>query len=353
MIPSPTLLPGFYAKLAEPLYPLLAEAVTPRTVQDSTSVKNALSSQSYVNYVFKDGELNEIWPQILSILLPVLRDTLKDQPAWYDAAERILTTMTFSGECRFKRMLDKNGGDMGLQFTGQMEAEGLEQRKVTLFGGFTPGRGGYVSLSLPAVKGKNTLKITFGAKLTAKDPVNTLTFDGSFSRTLNGVSLSAEMEGTLKNTVKNGGEQWSGKATATINENGVKTVWTVSPALTGENDALSGTVTVQKKVGSAVKLKGTVQVLLSSAAEIPALSAENAADLRGLDEASARARVLGEMTPLSRLFLRLMAALPDNERILLTHDLRTDAWMNGPTAPAPDPEPDEEPWDTWIVVEEE
>ena len=72
-----------------------------------------------------------------------------------------------------------------------------------------------------------------------------------------------------------------------------------------------------------------------------------------MDEAAARAQVLAEMTPLSRVFLRLMAALPDDERVLLTHDLRTDAWMNGPTAPVLDPEPDEEPWDTWIVVEEE
>ena len=353
LIPSPTLLPAFYLNLAQQLYPLLAEAVTPRTVQDSTSVKNALSSQSYVNYVFKDGELNEIWPQVLEILLPLLRETLTDQPAWYAAAERYLTTATFSGECRFKRLLDKSGGDMGLQFTGQMEAEGLDKRKITLFGGFTPDRGGYVSLSLPAVKGKNTLKITFGAKLTVNGSVNTLTFDGSFTRTLNGASVSAEMEGSLKNTVKNGGEQWSGKVTATIQDSGGKTVWTISPALTGANDTLSGTVTVQKKVGSAVKLKGTVRLSLSPTAEPPALSAENAANLRGLDEAAARAQVLQEMTPLSRVFLRLMAALPDDERILLTHDLRTDAWMNGPSAPAADPEPDEEPWDTWIVVEEE
>ena len=353
IFPSPTLLPALYASLSASLYPLLAEAVTPKTVQDSTSVKNALSSPAYVNYVFQGEVLNERWPRILEILLPLLRETLKDRPDWFIAAERYLTTMEFSGECRFKRMLDKSGGDMGLQFTGQIAAEGLDKRKATLFGGFTPGRGGYVSLSLPAVKGKNTLKISFGAKLTAKDAVNTLTIDGAFSRALNGVSLSADLEGTLRNTMKNGIEQWSGQVTVSTSADGRKAVWTITPALTGADNALSGTVTAQQKIGSAVKLKGTVQARLSPAEATPAWSADGAADLRGMDEAAARAAVLGEMAPLTRAFLRLMLALPENERTLLTHDLRTDEWMNGPPAPAADPEPDEEPWDTWIVVEEE
>ena len=80
-----------------------------------------------------------------------------------------------------------------------------------------------------------------------------------------------------------------------------------------------------------------------------------AVDLRGLDEETARARTLGELTPLSRAFFRLMAALPETERTLLTHELRTDAWMNGPTVPVRDfgPEPEEDDLSPWIVVEEE
>ena len=320
-LPSLAALPDLYARLASQLYPLLAERATPRVIQDSTSVKNALSSPYYENYAFKDSELNEIWPRVLDILLPAVREWLAVQPAWLRAAEGYLTTLTFSGDCRFKRLLDKNGGDMGMQFTGQITAQGLDKRKVTLFGGSTPGRGGYISLSLPAVKGKNSLKISFGARLTEKDAVNTLTFEGAYSHTLDGVSASAEAEGTLKNALKNGGEQWSGKATLQTNSNGKKAAWTVTPDIRSRDGALSGTVTVQKKVGSAVKIKGEIQVLLSSAAGAAPVLAAATVDLRGMEEADARARVLGEMAPLSRVFLGLMTVLPEKEKTLLTHEM--------------------------------
>ena len=376
-LPDPLAAYRLYAAVAPELYPLLAAYTTPRRVQDSTSVKNALSSPSYENYVFKDGELNEIWPQLLDALLPAVRGALRDWPAWQGAADAILKEAVFSGECRFKRLLDKNGGDMGLQFTGQVEAGASGKRKITLFGGFTPGRGGSFSLSLPAVSGKNTLKISFGGRLTETDSQNTLTFDGAYTRTLNGATDAAEMEGTLKNAVKGGGESWSGKITVTETKEKVKTVWTLTPDITAQNGALTGSVTVQQKVGSSIRAKARLHLTLepAEAGTVPDTMAV-ALDLRLLNEASARARVLGEMAPLSRLLLRLMGKLTQEQRTLLTHELRTDGWMNGPLAPvlqtqpaAPpddagngDPSPDpgddsaadpRDDWEQWIVEEEE
>ena len=189
--------------------------------------------------------------------------------------------------------------------------------------------------------------------MTDKDGVRTLTIEGAYTRTLDGDTRSASLEGTFKNTVKADQEKWTGKGTLEVTKYKVKTVWTVTPDLIFADGGLSGTVTVQKKEGSAIKLKAALTVLLTAGTEIPELNAENAVDLTGMDETQARAAVMGEWPAMSRIVVRLMASLPESVRALLTHDLRTDAWMNGPAAPVMDPEPDEEPWDTWIVVEEE
>ena len=362
-LPDPTALARLYDLIAPDLYPLLAEYVSPRKIQDSTSVKNALSSPSYENYVFKDEELNALWPQVMNLLTPALRTALVDWPYWERSIENVLTETAFSGECRFKRMLDKNGGDMGLQFTGQAESGASGKRKVTLFGGFTPGRGGYVSLALPAVSGKDTLKISFGGRLTEGNGQNTLTFDGAYTRTENGVTESAELEGSLKNAIKNGAEKWTGKITLTDTQGKTKTVWTLTPEVTSQEDHLACSLTVQKKVGSTVHIKAYADLTLYAAPVWDAPETpENALDLRGLNEASARARVLSELAPLTRTLLQMFSGLTETQRTLLTHDLRTEAWMNGPLVPAlgeppaPNKEPDQDTdqrddWDQWSVVE--
>ena len=342
-----------YVSLAPALYPLLGGIVPPKVSRDSTSIKNASASASYENYTLNAEEMNAAWPDILALLLPALKEAWADQPQRYEQAAELLRALEFSGECRFKRFLDKEQGDMGLQFTGRA-ARGEDVRKVTLFGGYTPGRGGYLSLALPAVSGKNNFKITFTGKLTQKSESSTLTLEGSYTRSFNGESESASLEGDLKNTIKNGDETWSGKVTVQENRGGVKAVWTVSPKLLFDNDGLHGTIGLQKKSGSAVKLKGEVTVNARGLEDMLAPAVDSAKDLRGMERARARAVVMEEMTSFTRVMTRLMAGLPEEARLLLTHDLRTDAWMNGPTVPVLEeiPHPENTDENQWIVEEE-
>ena len=348
-----------YQRIAPAFFPILAGETAPKTVKDATSIKNASASAAYENYLFKDGAMNSVWSKAAEEgILPVLKETLRDRPDWYRLAEETLLGMEFSGESRVKRFLDKDLADMGLQLTGQAAIRG-EKRKITLFGGYTPGKGGYVSLSLPAVKGKNSLKITFGGKLTEKNGVRTLTLDGAYACNQDGISEEMSLSASLKNAVKDGREDWSGKITLTVTRNKEKAVWTLTPEMAFTEEGLQGNITVQKKVGKSVRLKATVRASLKAPEEISAPMAYSAKDLRGLSPEEARVQVQAEWIPLTEAIARLISHLPQEARALLLHDLRTDAWMNGPDAPVLTNQTQQEttfqaaPADSWEVVEED
>lgn len=352
--PDPALLPQTYAALAPGLYEKLAEYAAPKTVKEPTSIKNAARSASYENYTLKADDLNAAWPALLETILPQIKTALKDQPLWYARAEELLRGLEFSGECRFKRFLDKDGQDMGMQFTGNA-AKGEDKRKVTLFGGYTPDKGGYLSLTLPAMKGKNNLKVTMAEKLTQKNGTNTLEAEGSYTRTMEGKTMSATLNGTLKNVIKDEAEHWTGKITLTSTENKVKTTWVLSPDMSFTDEGLSGKVAVQKKEGSKVMAKGSLELLVTPYQTLTAVSAASAKDLRGLAQERARTALLSELSPLSGAVAQLASALPEKDRTRLLHDLRTDEWMNGPAVPVQQENAAQsaDADDGWVVEEEQ
>ena len=351
-IPSMGALQEAYAAVAPALFGKLEELAPGKLTKEPTSIKNAAASAAYQTYTFKNGALNEIWPQLLDAALPPLAQALAEHPGWYARAEELLRGLEFSGECRFKRFLDKDGRDMGMQLTGRA-ARGDDARKVTLFGGYTADRGGYVSLSLPAVKGKNNLKASWSEKLTQKNGLNTLAVEAEYKRTMDGKTVSASLNGTLKNTIKDGDEHWTGKMTAARTENKVKTTWILTPDLAFTDGGLEGTINLQKKEGNTVKAKVNLQLLMRQAEEKPLPAAGSAKDLRGMGEAQARAAVQEELIPLAGLAASLAASLPEKDRDALLHDLRTDAWMNGPSVPAVESIQTTEAENSWEVEENE
>jgi len=342
---------AFYPRVAENLYAVLAKHQTAKTTGERTSIRNTAGSAAYETYLFpKDSLTPEIWQEALDAALPQIKDALSRQPDLYRRAEALLRGLNFSGECRFKRFLDKEGADMGMQFTGSAALDG-DKRKVTLYGGYTEGMGGYFSLSLPAAKGNNNLKVTLEYKeTTAKNGSRTFTASGSFQRTLSGETSSGQMEISLKNQLESGREAWTGKITLTRTENRMKTTWTLTPQLAGDETGLTGTVAFTRQEGKKDKLKGEITLTLTGWAEGNAPSVAAARDLRGMDEAAARAAVQGEMAALTGAAARLMRALPEDVRVHLTHELRTDAWMNGPAVPPADTQAPNGP-EGWIVEE--
>lgn len=358
-------LPDLYARWAPSLYPLLSEYTEGKKSKTTTSIKNAAASAAFINYTLDEETMNAAWPRILDTLLPLLQDSLEAQPAEYQKIKAMLSSLQFSGSCRFKRFLDKQDGDMGLQFTGNAGL-GEDVRKVTLFGGYTPDKGGFVSLALPAVKGKDNFKISFTGKLTSKETKKeiqkTLTLEGSYTRTLDGKTDAFSLTGNLKNIIQHDSkdEAWSGKITMDAKQGNQKSTWTLTPEIKAHDSMLSGGIRAQKKEGNTQILKGALDIVLYYGAQMPKDNPGSALDLRLMTDAQAKAAVQGEATALFRALLSWLDTLPKETRALFTHDLRTDDWMNGPTVPpAPEPSaedvprPGEENYESpWIVEEE-
>lgn len=326
-LPDLSRLPDAYSEIASALYDQLQTLTEPKPVKERTSIKYASASAAYENYVLTEEQMNGAWPELLEILLPALKTVLSDQPVLYAQAESLLRSVTFFGECRFKRFLDKENGDMGMQFTGQAEKDG-DKRKVTLFGGCTPNKGGYISLSLPAVSGKNNWKANMAVQLTEKDGLSTLTLEGAYARKLDDINVSGDLEATLKNQTREGGEKWTGKATVNTSEGKTKTAWVLQPDLTFTDEGLQGEIRLQRKTVGKVSLKGTASLALTSGGP-EAAPVSGAKDLRGESESRIREAALEELSPLAALLADLFGDLTENERTHLLHDLRTDEWMNG------------------------
>lgn len=320
-----------YPGLGTALFSVLGKYQQPKASKQSTSIKNTAGSASFETYTFADGELTkEIWTEALEGVLPYLQSAMRGSPDALAQAEQTLRGLAFFGECRFKRFLDRDGQDMGLQFTGSA-ALGDDRRKVTLYFGFTPDQGGYISLNLPAVKGKNTLKFSLEYKLTGKNGVKNLTASFTLDRTLNGETFAAQGDIKLKNETLDGKENWSGKITLSRTENKVRTVCTLTPALTGNEGGLAGTVQATYQEGKQ-KSQWTAGISLLPFEETALPAASAARDLRGMDEDAARAVVSGEWTQLTGKIAEMLLTLPEDARWQLNHQLRTGQWMNGPAA---------------------
>lgn len=329
---APDALIRAFADGTKEMYALLETVVKPKTVKGSTSIKNAGTSTQYIDYKLNADEMNGAWGKLIDAMLPFFDAALLSMPGAAEKARIHLQSLTFSGESRFKRMLNKAGEDIGLQFTGHA-ADGEDARKVTVFGGYTEGAGMYLSFALPAVKGKNNFKLTVSFKLTEKKTQNTLTTDITYANTLDGVTETAELTSTLKNNLSNG-EAITGKITVTTKKNGIKQVYTIEPKLTAEKgaDELTGTVSFQRKTAGSTDMKGVFTLTYGGIAlrDDVTEDIQNTLDLTGMTDEMVSASLSGEKTLLLSRMIRLFAALPEGERTLLTHDMRTEAWMTAP-----------------------
>ncbi|MBO4924981.1 MAG: hypothetical protein J5472_00735 [Clostridia bacterium] len=339
---------GSYPALAEKLFGVLGRNCAPRTEKQRTSIKNTAGSAAFVTYAFRaDALTDEIWEEVLEEVLPLLRKTLGDREDLYESAESVLEELIFSGGCTFKRFLDKDGADMGMQFTGTA-AWRRDKRKVTLFFGYTPGKGGYFSLRLPAVRGENDLHIVLDYAEAAQGDARTWTLSAAFERTYGEEKNAAKLDAALKSVDRDGGEEWTGRIAWSRTENKKRIEWTLTPRLVSDGETLTGAVGFARQEGKKDPAKGeiTLQIRRGDAAGVPDAAPEDARDLRGMPEEEARAAVQAEWTYLARAAARLMKTLPEEERALITHALRTETWMYGPDA-SPLPE-----GDAWTVKEE-
>ena len=323
-----------YPVLAEKLYGVLEQNCNPKRTKQKTSIKNTAGSTVFITYTLSGNTLTDgVWEEALEAILPALREILGDREDLYESARQVMEELMFSGECTFKRFLDKDGGDMGMQFTGTV-AWRREKRKVTLFCGYTPGKGGYLSLRLPAARGDNETRIMLDYAETTQETYRSWTLNADYINVYDGEKQADHLEGTVKNTHREAGEEWTGRIQVSKTENKRRTEWTLTPQLSGDGKDLAGTVRFSRQVGKNDPMKGEITLRIGYEADMTMPETpKDAVDLRAMPEEEARSAVRAEWIPLTGAVARLVQTLTEEERALVTHALRTDEWMYGPDAP--------------------
>lgn len=338
-VPEAYRLPSLYPAAAAPAFAVLEQAATGKAVTKSTAVKNAAAAPSGAKYTLTAEEMTALWPSLWAALRPAADEAIGSS-AWA-AMERL----SFTGDWSVQRLLDAAGRDMGVLASGKA---GLleDQRKVTLKYGFTEGKGGSFSLSAPAVKGKNTLKIVCNVKITEKNGKSAYTLDGSYTRRQNGETVSAEGEGKLQGAAVPEGMQWTGSVTLNLNA-GEKATYTLRPTLTRDESGLRGEMSVRKKQGKQETLDVTLH--LSLAAETEAMPPVPGDAVPWTEDTFLAAEGQG----LYRALVRWIGALPTETRTRLTFQLHGDEWLTRrQSVPLTEIAFENTPDDDWPVEEE-
>lgn len=329
---NPLFSPDAYAACAKDLYALLDEHTEAVEKKSRTEVQHATTSPRYDLYTLTPEQMQHLWPRMVQAAQPCFDRDGGEGALWKQAAEVIFTT-----DVRIKRLYSADGDDMGLQLTGNGMLLGTE-RKISLLLGYTPQKGGSLTLSARAINGKDSLKISGNLKEKAKDDSTVYTLTCDYSNRLHDETDTGKFTLTLEST----GNAWTGKALWEKDGRSLQ----IEPKLQLEKDCWQGSVLITGKEKKKVLLQAELQITAAPAEKMTEKDV-TVVDLAGMSQTSAKAALYPEELTLMRALVYLMNDLPEEDRWLLTHELRTESWHTGEEVP-----PAEE-GDQWIVKEEE
>ena len=211
-----------------------------------------------------------------------------------------------------KRLENEEGKAVAWSMTGRIASGGKDARNLNLYSGVS-GMNVYVSLKLPARSGKNSLELVIDLKAKTGKKKNTWSGTVSYKRAMNGDSYTVKDTVDLENDHASG-ERITGSLKRELTLDGIKSVWTVKPDLTGDGHSMKGTVTATKKHAQTQVWQASFTVSLAEGASVEEPAAETAQEFTAL--------LLGYLN-------EYRASLSADEQRQLDHMLRTDDWMNG------------------------
>ena len=217
-----------------------------------------------------------------------------------------------------KRLENAEGRAVAWSMTGRIASAGKDVRNLNLYGGIS-GNNVYVSLKLPARSGKNRLELVIDLKDKAGKKENAWSGTVSYKRVRDGESFTIKDTLDLEND-HTSGERITGSVKRELTADGIKTVWTLKPELTGDGHSLQGTLSATKKHAQTQVWQMTMSVSLQEGASVDGSAAETPEQFAGL--------LLGYLTD-------QRASLSEEDQRQLDHMLRTDEWMNGTSAAVP------------------
>lgn len=316
-LPDPAAAGQAWSDLCQAALPHLLPMEKP--VKTAISIRNAGRGASQLVYAFNKEQAQAFWQAAGPDLLPAMdRLLLALAPSRAAALSDSLRTLEIRGALNVKRILDKQGENLGLQVTAILGLDGAT-RKLTLFGGRSDS-GVYLGLKLPATRGSDTIEAQLSL---ATKPGNT---KGDWKyKTVSGKDrVDASGKVALTSSAQAEGERLGGSLSARIRRDGITTDYEVAPDLLLTQDALTGSLRLREFAGKAVRREVSLALEMSPAdsAAMPVPLAE--IDLLSLDDdarSQAAERVSAALVPAMR---RWLATLPGDTRRLVLHDLGRD-----------------------------
>ena len=326
--------PIAYFHFAQEFYSLADAVAEAKMNNGTTALGNAGESSRYARYDLTAEQMNDLWRQGMALFWPrVFPD------GGYAALHDAFMQVEFTGDVRIKRLFDRQGQDMGLQLTGNGCVLGSE-RKISLLFGYTPGKGGSLTVSTKALSGKDSLKTTVSFKETLREEKNTFAF------TLNHTSTLADGQNTFSAEGKmvQEGEKWTGEV-----ELGGKdqVIWTLSPDLTVQEEKIEGRLEIGAKEKKKTRIRAVLQLKLEKANQRTAPESRETVFLTGKTAEETDAALAFEKLVMMRALKYLLNDLAPDARVLFTHEMRTDSWHTGPRVEVP-----EDTEEQWIVEDD-
>lgn len=312
-------------RFAQTALPVLLPYEKP--VKTSITIKNVGRGAGQLVYTLKKADAQTAWEAAKTALLPLMEQFVNALlPGQTAALMDSLSKMEMNGTLTLKRFLDKDGKDLGLQLTATVLLD-RQSHKLTLFYGLSD-TGLYLSVKLPATRGRDTLEIQ--VSLAAKP--ERLTGDWRYKLVIgkNTETLTGELD--LKAAPEENGARVSGELTAlfkTAGEEKTSRAYTLSPDVLVSGSSVNGGLALSLKNGNALthdlifSLSGKPLQQLTP----PLVMAEVDLDRANAAETEQAAQQIRRalLPPLQSFLL----ALPLDARLLVLHDLGRDQRTDG------------------------
>lgn len=306
-------------------------------VKATTSIKNVGASGRYIPYTLEKDQMNAAWQELLP-----LWDGLMDAmyPAGSGEGKAWLRSIVFTGDTEIRRVRDKEQNEWGFRVAAWVQAGAGPERKITLLVGWRMDKGFCLELKAPEAEGEGTLRLLHSGAYTLSARENLLKLEGSYVRRQSGESTKAEWNGSIRYTPDETGARLHGKITGRWDD----AEYTLTPDFVCRDGGVAGTLALRKE-DKAGDMKISLQASLAPAESFE-VTGSRVISLSDMEEWEKAFVVRHVKTAWLQAAVNVFAAMPENERALITHVLRNDAWMDGDSVQAPET-------GSWRSVEED
>ncbi len=303
-----------------------------KAVKKSITIKNVGKGSTQLVYALSKAEAQTYFEEQKADLIPVLGEAfIALFPERSEAIHKSLSTLEVTGALNLKRFFTKEGKALGLQLTGGFQMDG-QARKLTLFYGVSD-TGLYLSLKLPATRGRDTLELQTALTF-QRDKIKG---DWRYKLVSGKNSQTDTGEVDIKTVPEPGGERLTGtlsiRERTTLGDNKTDFTTILTPSLLFSGSSLDGGLKYTNSSGKRpiidldLSLKGN---------PVDALNAPLHMALVDLDTAGPDGQ-----TPIAqKLRLSLLPALtawlkdlPQQTRLLVLHDLGREQRTQGESIP--------------------